>query len=137
MALKKDLLLTRAFNSNGSGHDEATSRILSTHPHIDVTGNLTEMSPEVVAARCGPDLSCVKYLNLHSNHIRKIENLGQLVQLETLILSFNEIAKIENVEVLTALQVRSRVEISMNKMRKWQLTFTQQICRRWICPSTW
>ena len=70
------------------------------------------MSPEVVAARCGPDLSCVKYLNLHSNHIRKIENLGQLVRLETLILSFNEIAKIENVEVLTALQVRSRVEIS-------------------------
>jgi Leucine-rich repeat (LRR) protein len=46
-------------------------------------------------------LDQVRYLNLHSNLIRKIENLAPLVNLETLILSFNEIAKIENVEQLS------------------------------------
>lgn len=103
--------------SNGSAHDEATSRILNTPPLIDVTGDLTEISPEVVSARCGPDVACVKYLNLHSNHIRKIENLGPLVKLETLILSFNEIAKIENVEELTALQT---LDLSFNMIRRFE-----------------
>lgn len=59
---------------------------------------------DVIALHSGPDLSAIKYLNLHSNCIRKIENLPGLYNLETLILSFNELSKIENVDSLTALR---------------------------------
>ena len=41
------------------------------------------------------DLERIIYLNLFNNKIKKIENLGGLVNLQTLILSFNEIEEIE------------------------------------------
>ena len=41
------------------------------------------------------DLSQVIYLNLFNNKIKKIECLDSLVNLTTLILSFNEIEEIE------------------------------------------
>ena len=41
------------------------------------------------------DLSKIIYLNLFNNKIRKIECLDSLVNLQTLILSFNEIEEIE------------------------------------------
>ena len=41
------------------------------------------------------DLDRIIYLNLFNNKIKKIENLGGLVNLQTLILSFNEIEEIE------------------------------------------
>jgi Leucine-rich repeat (LRR) protein len=46
----------------------------------------------------------VTYLNLFSNGIQKIENCSLLVNLKTLILSFNEIKKIEGLGDLHCLE---------------------------------
>ena len=41
------------------------------------------------------DYSLIVYLNLFSNRIKKIKGLDKLINLNTLILSFNEIEQIE------------------------------------------
>ena len=45
------------------------------------------------------DFSTIVYLNLFSNRIKKIKSLEKLVNLNTLILSFNEIEQIEGLPV--------------------------------------
>lgn len=45
------------------------------------------------------DFSTIVYLNLFSNRIKKIKCLEKLVNLNTLILSFNEIEQIEGLPV--------------------------------------
>ena len=56
------------------------------------------MMTEDVILKCagGPaSLASVTYLNLHGNAIRKIEGLGACPNLKVLVLSFNELTKLE------------------------------------------
>ena len=49
--------------------------VLQSLTYMDTQGSAAEMSLDVIALHSGPDLSAIKYLNLHSNSIRRIENL--------------------------------------------------------------
>jgi protein phosphatase 1 regulatory subunit 7 len=61
------------------------------------------------------DLSKVIYLNLFNNKLRKIEGIKALVNLETLILAFNEIDMIEGLECNPLLK---KLDLGHNFIRK-------------------
>ena len=60
------------------------------------------------------DYSAIVYLNLFSNRIKKVKCLEQLVNLNTLILSFNEIDQIEGLSECLALK---RLDLNHNFIR--------------------
>ena len=65
-------------------------------PEIPMRSQIEAISePIVVNISRERDLSKIVYLNLFNNKIKKIENLNGLMNLQTLILSFNEIEEIE------------------------------------------
>ena len=65
-------------------------------PEIPMRSQIEAISePIVVNISRERDLSKIVYLNLFNNKIKKIENLNGLINLQTLILSFNEIEEIE------------------------------------------
>jgi Leucine-rich repeat (LRR) protein len=61
-------------------------------PEIPLRSQFTTISETLIAnLSCQLDLTKITYLNLFNNCIRKIEALDKLVNLEILILSFNQI----------------------------------------------
>lgn len=61
-------------------------------PEIPLRSQLSQITEHmIVNLNRQRDLSQIRYLNLFNNCIRKICSLDQLVNLETLILSFNQI----------------------------------------------
>ena len=66
-------------------------------PEIPIRSKIEDISDFIVQNLSREsDFSSIVYLNLFSNRIKKIKNLERLVNLNTLILSFNEIEQIEN-----------------------------------------
>ena len=65
-------------------------------PEIPIRSKIDEITLYVLSnISREKELSQIVYLNLFSNRIKKIKNLEKLVNLNTLILSFNEIEVIE------------------------------------------
>ena len=62
------------------------------------------------------DFSLIVYLNLFSNRIKKIKSLEKLVNLNTLILSFNEIEQIEGLP--SDCKVLKRLDLNHNFIRR-------------------
>ena len=68
-------------------------------PEIPLRSQLDKMKLDsIINISREKDLSKIVYLNLFNNKIKKIECLQQLLNLETLILAFNEIDVIEGLE---------------------------------------
>lgn len=61
-----------------------------------------------------PDFTCITYLNLFNNCIRRIEALDELINLQTLILSFNQI---ESIQGLTTQKFLVRLDLNHNFIR--------------------
>ena len=65
-------------------------------PDIPIRSKIDEITDIIVQnVSREQDFSLIVYLNLFSNRIKKIKGLDKLVNLNTLILSFNEIEQIE------------------------------------------
>jgi Leucine-rich repeat (LRR) protein len=65
-------------------------------PDIPVRSKIDEITDIIIQnVSRENDFSLIVYLNLFSNRIKKIKSLEKLVNLNTLILSFNEIEQIE------------------------------------------
>lgn len=76
--------------------DEQDMKALNMPPLPADRGKHVAITEGLVLAFCHTQLFAnVTYLNLHNNAIRKMEGLGMLVNLQKLILRFNEIQKIE------------------------------------------
>jgi Leucine-rich repeat (LRR) protein len=61
-------------------------------PDIPIRSKVDDINETLITNICRePDSSIIIYLNLFSNRIKKIKCLEKLVNLQTLILSFNEI----------------------------------------------
>ena len=86
-------------NVSGSGAgqdrssvDSSVTDLINSAPIVAKRPNQVAMTPDVITNEGGTAVHAnITYLNLHSNSIRKIENLAGLVSLQTLILSFNEV----------------------------------------------
>ena len=79
-------------------------------PDIPMRSQIEAISePIVVNISRERDLSKIVYLNLFNNKIKKIENLNGLMNLQTLILSFNEIEEIEGLS-----QNASLIKLDLN-----------------------
>jgi Leucine-rich repeat (LRR) protein len=65
-------------------------------PEIPIRSKIDEITEGLIVNVCREmELSQIVYLNLFSNRIKKIKCLEKMVNLQTLILSFNEIEQIE------------------------------------------
>lgn len=61
-------------------------------PDIPIRSKVDDINELLITNICRePDFGIITYLNLFSNRIKKIKCLEKLVNLQTLILSFNEI----------------------------------------------
>jgi protein phosphatase 1 regulatory subunit 7 len=84
-------------------------------PEIPLRSQLDKMKLEsIINISREKDLSKIVYLNLFNNKIKKIEGLQQLLNLETLILAFNEIDVIEGLECSSKLK---KVDLGHNFIR--------------------
>ena len=85
-------------------------------PEIPLRSQMTLLSESIVInLSCQTDLTKITYLNLFNNCIRKIEALEGLINLEILILSFNQIQEIKG---LSKNENLVRLEINNNFIRK-------------------
>ena len=85
-------------------------------PEIPVRSKVDEISEYIITnVSREKDFSQIVYLNLFSNRIKKIKNLEKLVNLNTLILSFNEI---EIIEGLNECKVLKRLDLNHNFIRR-------------------
>jgi Leucine-rich repeat (LRR) protein len=61
-------------------------------PDIPIRSKVDDINENLIVNICREaDFSLIIYLNLFSNRIKKIKSLEKLINLQTLILSFNEI----------------------------------------------
>lgn len=85
-------------------------------PEIPVRSKIDEISEYIITnISREQDFSQIVYLNLFSNRIKKIKALDKLVNLNTLILSFNEI---EMIEGLGECKVLKRLDLNHNFIRR-------------------
>ena len=85
-------------------------------PEIPVRSKIDEISEFIVTnVSRERDFGQIVYLNLFSNRIKKIKHLERLTNLNTLILSFNEI---EVIEGLTECKVLKRLDLNHNFIRR-------------------
>ena len=85
-------------------------------PEIPIRSKIDEITEFVVTnISREKDFSQIVYLNLFSNRIKKIKCLDKLVNLNTLILSFNEI---EMIEGLSECKVLKRLDLNHNFIRR-------------------
>jgi hypothetical protein len=69
-------------------------------PDIPVRSKVDDINETLIVNICrDPDFMQITYLNLFSNRIKKIKCLEKLLNLQTLILSFNEIEQIEGLPI--------------------------------------
>lgn len=67
-------------------------------PEILIRSQVEEISERIITSLCrDTNFENILYLNLFDNKIKKMKGLSQLVNLKTLILSFNEIEEIEGI----------------------------------------
>ena len=84
------------FNEDEATKNAQTAIENSMPPEIPFRSKIEEMSEYVISnISREKDFSHIVYLNLFSNRIKKIKNLERLINLNTLILSFNELEQIE------------------------------------------
>ena len=77
-----------------------THRYTPIHIHIltALISQISRMTMAVILDRCRTnDWDSISYLNLHGNSIGVMESLSQLRNLRVLILTFNEIRRIQGV----------------------------------------
>lgn len=80
-------------------YDQVCTSVLNLPPTLPQREKHSTISDAVLQEQsAGRELSQLEQLNLHGNAIRKIEGLGQLINLRILILCFNDIHKIEGIE---------------------------------------
>ena len=85
--------------------DELYSNALNMSPKIPQKSKLFLMTPDAILNLSGVvEFGRIVYLNLHGHCLRKVENLGECVNLKVLILSFNEINKMEGFGNLVRLE---------------------------------
>lgn len=67
-------------------------------PDIPLRSQLTEMNENIIRSVCKEiELENISYLNLFNNKVKRISGLDSLVNLKTLILSFNEIEDMDGI----------------------------------------
>lgn len=67
-------------------------------PDIPSRSQIEEMNENIIRSICKEvELENITYLNLFNNKIKKIEGLSLLVNIKTLILSFNEIEDMDGI----------------------------------------
>jgi Leucine-rich repeat (LRR) protein len=102
--------------------DEATNSAQlaienSMPPEIPIRSKIDEINDMIVQnVSREKDYSQIVYLNLFSNRIKKIKFLDKLVNLNTLILSFNEIEQIEGLP--TESKALKRLDLNHNFIRR-------------------
>jgi Leucine-rich repeat (LRR) protein len=102
--------------------DEATNSAQlaienSMPPEIPIRSKIDEINDMIVQnVSREKDYSQIVYLNLFSNRIKKIKFLEKLVNLNTLILSFNEIEQIEGLP--TESKALKRLDLNHNFIRR-------------------
>lgn len=85
-------------------------------PEIPVRSKIDDITEFIVAnVSRERDFSSIVYLNLFSNRIKKIKCMEKLINLNTLILSFNEIDAIEG---LQECKVLKRLDLNHNFIRR-------------------
>ena len=76
--------------------DEQFTKALNMLPSMSAREKHTAITDDVILSSSRTRIFAnISYLNLHNNNIRKITGLSMLVNLKKLVLSFNEIQKIE------------------------------------------
>ena len=84
-------------------------------PEIPMRNKIYEITDYVLTNICREkDFNNIVYLNLFQNRIKKIKGLERLVNLSTLVLSFNEI---ETMEDLGNCKVLKRLDLNHNFIR--------------------
>jgi Leucine-rich repeat (LRR) protein len=67
-------------------------------PDIPARSQLAEMNENIIRSICKEvELENITYLNLFNNKIKRISGLDSLVNLKTLILSFNELEDMDGI----------------------------------------
>ena len=90
--------------------------VLSLPPHLPSRPKLFVISPASILKQCRTDDFCnIVYLNLHGCSIRKIEVVGRCVNCRVLVLTFNEIHKIEGLDNMERLE---RLELGFNLIKR-------------------
>lgn len=85
-------------------------------PDIPIRRKIDEMTNFIIQnVSREKDFANTVYLNLFQNRIKKIKCLDKLINLNTLILSFNEI---EVIEGLTENKMLKRIDLNHNFIRK-------------------
>ena len=97
--------LKKSSNVYASTRDTLYSTSLNLPPKIPQRSKLFLMTPEALSGESSGALRNLRYLNLHGHCLRKIENLEGCPNLVVLILSFNEISKIEGLCKCTRLSI--------------------------------
>ena len=112
--LQKRALLSKQTSDATSSN--SSSSILSLPPHLPKRPKLFVISRDVILNQCRTKaFENIVYLNLHGCSIRKIELLGLCINLRILVLTFNEIHKIEGLEELERLE---RLELGFNLIKR-------------------
>lgn len=95
---------TCAFCCSGGRGTEAESAVVNMPPILPARPKMFLLSEKLIFETCRTDSSAnIVYLNLHGNNIRKMDGFAVLSNLRTLILSFNEIQKIDGISGLCKL----------------------------------
>jgi Leucine-rich repeat (LRR) protein len=86
-------------------------------PEIPIRSKVDDIAEQLITNVCREaDYTQIVYLNLFSNRIKKIKCLDKLVNLHTLILSFNEIEQIEGLPAEN--KVLKRLDLNHNFIRR-------------------
>lgn len=68
-------------------------------PEIPVRTQLDEVNESIIRGICRDvELQNISYLNLFNNKIKKIQGLDSLINLKTLVLSFNELEDMDGIQ---------------------------------------
>ena len=85
-------------------------------PEIPIRSKIDEITEFIVQnVSREKDYSSIVYLNLFSNRIKKMKCLEKLVNLNTLVLSFNEVEQVDGLGEMKALK---RLDLNHNFIRK-------------------
>ena len=92
--------------------------VLDMPPKIEEQPKAYIMTVEILRRIAAPvgDLTSLTYLNLSANRVRRLENLKHLPSIKTLILSFNQLTRIEGLEEVGG--TLETLDLGYNQIRK-------------------